>query len=655
MIEKRVGGVGVNTNKIVRLLRQYGLPLLVLLLLAAFLFYSRGRVQTGFPVLTPQDGVVDARDADFDAEVYHIVNRWDYYPGVLLTPEELASPDAPQKDNDAPRDQRLGTWRVILLAEPETYLSLCSFSIDYGTRVFVDGREVRNIGYVSDDLDEAVPLVRYVTLPLYTGADGRVEIVYQYSNFFHNEGGFIQNTLISTPENIDEYQRALTFWSLLLGGGLAFFAFYFLLGAAFQKSWAYAALALCCAVIALRNHFFFGEYLLGAGYDFPLHYRLSILVVSLIPASSLCLLQAFFPQVSAGHRRLRLSFAVGFAALILCHFLLPLRSLVLLCHVCYYFCAPFLLLFILLLVRHSRKQPLTRLDVMTLAAMALLTVMLIWEGVRSENDSAINHFGVTPLTMIICILILDVVVNTRLKEQAALLLETRQRNELLGQVNEMNRDFLRMVAHELKTPLTVISGYAQLMSRQLEKGKLSDSAPERLETIRQEADRLADIVMRLMDYTYGRSGEAELTRVELRPLFESAGAVLTPVCARRGNTLRFADGAGLSVHGNFELLLQVLINLTVNASRHTENGMITVEAEDCGKAVAFRVRDNGEGIAPEAVPRIFEKGYSTTEGRGLGLAICSETVALHGGTLELESTGPTGSCFRFTIPKEDEA
>ena len=70
--------------------------------------------------------------------------------------------------------------------------------------------------------------------------------------------------------------------------------------------------------------------------------------------------------------------------------------------------------------------------------------------------------------------------------------------------------------------------------------------------------------------------------------------------------------------------------------------------------MAFRVRDNGEGIASEIAPHIFEKGYTTTDGRGLGLVICSETVALHGGTLELEATGPEGSCFRFTIPKERE-
>ena len=643
----------MRREKIMRLIRKYLPPLLVLLLLGSFFFYCRSRVQTEFPVLSPADGVADLRNADFDANVYHLENSWDYYPGVLYTPQELTSSDAPQKDNDAPIDDEKGTWRIVLLERPQTYLSLCSFSIDYSTRVYVNGREVRNIGFVSDDPDEASPMVRYMTLPLYSGDDGRVEIVYQYANYVHNDGGFIQNTLISTPENIDEYQRGLTLWSLLLSGGLSFLAFYFLLGAAFQKSREFAALAICCLVIAFRNQFFFGEHLLGAGYHFILEYRFVVLDVSLIPVSALLLIAAFFPRAFRGRRGVLISLTAIATILTACHFIVDTKSLVLLCHICYYACAPVFLWFLCRLIRYFMKERIKAIDAITLAAIALFIVMLVYEGMNTGSNSSVNHFGVTPLAMVICILILDIVINTRLTRQTALLHEIQQRNELLGQVNEMNRDFLRTVAHELKTPLTVISGYAQLMSRQLDKGRLSDNTPDRLKTIRQEADRLSEIVNNLMDYTYGQDHKAEMSAVNIASLFESASAVLTPLCAKRGNTLTFSDHH-CRVHGNFELLLQVLINLVVNASRHTENGAITVDANDNGEMVEFLVSDNGEGIAPEIVPHIFEKGFTTTDGRGLGLAICAETVALHGGTLELRSTGRDGSCFCFTIPKEDE-
>ena len=343
----------MRKGKIMNLMRQYGLPLLVLLLFAGFFFYCSSRVQTDFPVISPENGVADLRNVDFDAGVYHLENHWDYYPGMLYSPEELASPNAPQKSSSLQIDSHLGTWRIVLLAEPETYLSLCSFSVDYSTRIFVDGNEVRNIGFVSDNPDEAVPMVRYTTLPLYSGSDGQIEIVYQYANHIHNQGGFIQNTLISTPENIDEYQRGLSFWSLLLSSGLMFLAFYFLLGAAFQKSKEFAALAFCCLVIAFRNQFFFGEHLLGAGYNFLLEYRFVVLDVSLIPASAIFLTVAFFPHVFSKHRKIVILFTAVFTVLSACHFIVRSQSLVLLCHICYYICALFLLWAIYRFVRYS--------------------------------------------------------------------------------------------------------------------------------------------------------------------------------------------------------------------------------------------------------------------------------------------------------------
>lgn len=112
--------------KIINFMRRYGLLFLVLLLFAGFFFYCRSRVQTEFPVISPQDGVADLRNIDLNAGVYHLENHWDYYPGKLYEPEELASPDAPQKNDAAPIDDKLGTWCIVLLAKPNTSFSLRS-------------------------------------------------------------------------------------------------------------------------------------------------------------------------------------------------------------------------------------------------------------------------------------------------------------------------------------------------------------------------------------------------------------------------------------------------------------------------------------------------------------------------------------------------
>jgi len=631
---------------------RYLLPALVLLLIVAFYLICIGRMQTEFPVLYPEDGVLDTRSADFDADIYHILNHWDYYPGRLFAPDAFTNPaTAPEKDNDAPTDVVMGTWRLRIMTKPDTYLCLCSFSIDYSTRIFVNGVEVRNIGFVSEDPSEAVQKIRYVTLPLYSGDSGEIEIIYQYANYMHNDGGFIQNTLISTPENIDEYQRGLTLNAMVIGGGLMMLFFYFLLCAAFQKNLEYAALALCCLVIALRNQVFFSEHLLSLDFDFIIEYRFLLLDVSCIPMAASFLLAAFFPK-AIGKRTL-LGFAVVFLILSALHFILDTHALVVLCHICYYVCFPFLIWFVFRLIYVFRKQKPGFLDVMTLAAISFFVFMLIREGMASGSDSFVNHFGITPLAMLICILLLAIVNNEKINRQTMQLQEERQKNEMLLRINATNNDFLRTVAHELKTPLTVISGYAQLIGLQMECGPLSEETPDYLKTIQSESDRLAQIVTQLMDYTYGKSRETKMSAVDIAKLFHSAAAILTPVCQKRKNTLIFHNGSASKIHGNEELLLQVLINLIVNASRHTEAGQITVDAEDGEGFAVITVSDTGKGIAPEAVPHIFEKGYSTDDGRGLGLAICMATVQLHGGTLELAATSPTGTTFRFTVPKED--
>ena len=642
----------MREKKALQTVKRYALPALVLLLVVAFFLYVRGRVQTEFPVLRPTDGVLDARGVDFSDEIYHVVNDWDYYPGHLYGPDAFAGSTMPQKDNDAPLDTTIGTWRLIMLAEPNTYLSLCSFSIDYGTRIFVNGNEVRSVGFVSDDPGKAVPKVRFVILPLYFDETGTVEIIYQYSNFVHNDAGFIQSTNLSTSENIDEYQRALALNAMVLSGGLLMLFFYFLLCAAFLKNREYAALALCCLVIAVRNQFFFTEHFLLPNYDFYLAYRTQVLDVSWIPASALYLLSAFYPK--AVGKKAFLALTGVFAVLSILHYVLPTQGLVSLCHVCYYVCVPFLGYVILRFIRYFRReQKLTRLDGLTLLAILLFVVMLILEGISTGSNSTVNHFGITPLAMVVCILLLAIVNNEKINRQKMQLEQEQQRNKLLLQLNATNNDFLRTVAHELKTPLTVISGYAQLIEFQMENGTSSPKTPERLKTIRSEADRLAQMVTRLMDYTYGKTRDAELNAVDVDALLKSAAAIMTPVCEKKQNALIFQNDSASPIHGNAELLLQVLINLIVNASRHTENGRITVEAADGEGFVSFTVSDSGEGIAPDAVPHIFEKGYSTDGSRGLGLSICRDTVGMHGGTLELVSTGPNGTTFCFTVPKEE--
>lgn len=125
--------------------------------------------------------------------------------------------------------------------------------------------------------------------------------------------------------------------------------------------------------------------------------------------------------------------------------------------------------------------------------------------------------------------------------------------------------------------------------------------------------------------------------------------------AKRGNRLEIFCEWELTLWGSEEALMQVLINLTVNAGRHTENGTVTYRAETDPHDAHFaciRVMDTGSGVAPETLEHIFEKGFSGDGGSGLGLYICRDIAQTHSGSLEVEHTGADGTTFLLRLPKK---
>ena len=166
--------MSVSRNKKRGVLFGVILPMVVIIGIGAFFVGVRRRMITSMPEVRAVDGVVDIREVPIEKEVYHLVNNWDFFKGKLYYPEDFRdAANAPSPSADNERDDHLGTYRVRILAKPDTYLMLASFSIDYSMRIFVNGTEVRNIGYVSEDPAEAKHGARYLQLPLYTG-DGEI-------------------------------------------------------------------------------------------------------------------------------------------------------------------------------------------------------------------------------------------------------------------------------------------------------------------------------------------------------------------------------------------------------------------------------------------------------------------------------------------------
>ncbi|MEO8479438.1 MAG: ATP-binding protein [Gemmatimonadota bacterium] len=222
----------------------------------------------------------------------------------------------------------------------------------------------------------------------------------------------------------------------------------------------------------------------------------------------------------------------------------------------------------------------------------------------------------------------------------------------------VRRDFVANVSHELKTPLTSISGYAETLVA----GDVDDDTREKfLATILSNAHRMQGLVDDLLDLSRIESGRwtPRPEQLSLSGMVGDAWAAYADRASDRGVTLtvRIATAAE-RVRIDPSALHQVLANLFDNAMRYVEaDGEIDVAANLLDDMVEITVRDNGSGIPAEHLPRVFERFYRVDPSRsreeggtGLGLAIVRHMIEVHGGQVAAESGPREGTTIRFTVP-----
>lgn len=214
--------------------------------------------------------------------------------------------------------------------------------------------------------------------------------------------------------------------------------------------------------------------------------------------------------------------------------------------------------------------------------------------------------------------------------------ELRRMNEAMERTHELQQNLLAIINHEMRTPLTVIAGYADKVSMQTQ----DDSSVRSLRFIKQEALRLGRIVEQSEDGTFSALSAARMEAVDLNALFRDAQAFCAPICEKRNNTLALQCSNNLSVRGIRDSLLQVLYNLVINASRHTQGGRILLLAEEKDHEIILSVHDSGDGMDKETIVHAFDRGFTKDGGHGLGLALCREITEYHGGRIWIERNDP---------------
>lgn len=206
-----------------------------------------------------------------------------------------------------------------------------------------------------------------------------------------------------------------------------------------------------------------------------------------------------------------------------------------------------------------------------------------------------------------------------------------------------------LASHELRTPLTVIRGHLQVLKRQ--KQPSSDEVQQTIDVALQELERLTEDVNDMLFLSRMQANKVSTKSVDMRELLLEVHRR-----ARGASTQHWVVYApkAVLVRGNREQLARALLNLVVNAARHTpESGEIHLSCQSSGGHALVTVADSGNGIAPEHLAHVFEPwfkdGRSRSDG-GLGLTVVYEVARAHGGAVQVESKAGAGARFTIELP-----
>jgi signal transduction histidine kinase len=230
-------------------------------------------------------------------------------------------------------------------------------------------------------------------------------------------------------------------------------------------------------------------------------------------------------------------------------------------------------------------------------------------------------------------------------------------NHQLKAANESKDLFLAMVSHEMRTPMTAILGWLQL----LESPSVDEETRvDGMNAIRSAARVQARLVDDVLDAARAHTGKLHLRieDVDMRHVIDSMWDAIGPAASAKSlNLSRSLGDESLFIRGDVTRLQQIIWNLVSNAIKFTpENGAISVCASADEASVSIRVTDSGEGIAEDLLPHVFEQFRQGADARkhgglGLGLSIVQQIVELHGGKITATSEGVgQGACFTVSFP-----
>lgn len=245
--------------------------------------------------------------------------------------------------------------------------------------------------------------------------------------------------------------------------------------------------------------------------------------------------------------------------------------------------------------------------------------------------------------------------DVRYRDEIGELCETiNDMSQELARSEKMKNDFISSVSHELRTPLTAINGWTETVENSLDD---PETARMGLGIIKSETLRLSQMVEELLDFSRIESGRLKLNMEMFDVRGEVYDAVFTyrELLSKQNLTVNYSEPEEpVMVFGDKNRLKQVYLNILDNAAKYGSAGRsVDINIFKEGPYCTVTIRDHGQGIPPSELPRVkekFFKGSAYGRGAGIGLAVCNEIMALHGGTMDITSEVGKGTCVTVKLP-----
>jgi len=627
--------------------------------------------------------VFDLRSVDFINTIHVIENRdWDSWPERLYVPQDFENGivgEARALIHDDFNNYQFFTHRVTLLLTPGITYGISMPSAEYAMRLFVDGEQAALIGLPGITREENIARTSNNVVHFFIPQNEKVDIIIQSSNFVHQFGGEPRTMHIGSVENIQQQQALTLMLIFLVAGSLLTSALYHLaLVLMNRKRKVELIFSVCCFLgfmMAINPiPLFIPEY------NWSIMFRVEYLVFYGTFGMIGYLFATIMPQYA--HKWLmRIYYAICITLALTAVFL---DTTVFTGFINFFYpigmgMALYGVIHLGLVLKHGKVQNF-------LAFMGLLVIMIFTANdviyharipFLIEMRGFLPAWGVhftAPIGIVFFVFCYALLLALRYAETEKQAMEASAREEAaatekaaLENLSQIKSGFLQDIKHEVRNPLHVISLGMDYIHEYFEPKGNAEEAEKVLITIQNEALRLGKMVQGMVELATMEDSKLSREKIDFAALIISCANNYHLKFSSKQNTLKAQIAEDLPpVYAEGQQLERVIINLLSNANDSVTNGEIAIEVFVENSYIIVHIRDNGSGINPQLMPRIFERGVSGKGHDGYGLAICKTIIEAHGGTIRIESgelrivTGDTeteavpvpidGTVITFTMP-----